>query len=97
MRKFYFVHFSFSQVDFQMCFFGPSTYDLTYASFTLFSKDLRDQKREVLLNFYFVNFTESLKKLQVQQPWPNFEDFQNERKRWSCFGRRNEKIAQQTT
>ncbi|XP_055856234.1 uncharacterized protein LOC129919399 [Episyrphus balteatus] len=63
-------------IDFQMCYYGPAAMDLTYALYMLLDGDTRWNRREEIIYEYFVNFQETLKKIEFKGEIPKMIDLQ---------------------
>ncbi|KAI8129052.1 hypothetical protein FF38_13556 [Lucilia cuprina] len=62
-------------VDFQFSCFAPANIDMLYSQFMILDSDLR-LKRNELMYYYFVEFTNILQKINYQGEMPLFSEFQ---------------------
>lgn len=63
-------------VDFQTCYYGPSATDLIYSTYMLMDDDIRSNRRDEMIYYYFTIFTESLKKFEFKGEIPKMADLQ---------------------
>lgn len=62
-------------VDYQISSFAPSNIDMIYSQFMILSSELRLRRHE-LMYYYFMEFTNILKKICYQGEMAQFSDFQ---------------------
>ncbi|KAH8310926.1 hypothetical protein KR044_003492, partial [Drosophila immigrans] len=74
-------------IDFQMSNVGPMPNDIIYATYQMLSPDQRQNHLEELIRFYFLNFTDTLKKINYKGKIPVLEKFQQQLFRQRYLGK----------